>query len=115
MTNAVGIDLGTTNTVVAIIKDGVPTSLADDGGAKLIPSFVSFHPNGGVLVGRRARERRKIDAENTIYSVKRLIGRRWQSEEVQRAKGLFPFKLKESAEHLPLVVARGAAYALHTI
>jgi molecular chaperone DnaK len=111
---AVGIDLGTTNTVVAAVVEGRARVLFDDVD-RLIPSVVAFMPNGGVMVGRRARERRRIDAANTIYSVKRLIGRAWTSEEVVRARNYLPFALKEGPHGFPLVVARGTAYELHTI
>ncbi|HEY2516914.1 MAG TPA: Hsp70 family protein [Polyangiaceae bacterium] len=109
---AVGIDLGTTNTVVACVRDGRAVTLADEDGRRLIPSIVSFHPNGTVLVGEGARDRRLIDPANTVYSVKRLIGRSWASEEVQQARGRFPFELKEGAKNATLVVARGETYAL---
>ncbi|MBI2389535.1 MAG: Hsp70 family protein [Deltaproteobacteria bacterium] len=115
MGHAVGIDLGTTNTVVAAVVDGTARVLSDDAGDRLIPSVVAFPPNGGVLVGRRARERRRIDAQNTIHSVKRLIGRAWSSEEVVRARTYLPFDLKEGAHGLPLVVSRGRTFDLHTI
>jgi molecular chaperone DnaK len=109
---AVGIDLGTSNTVVAAVRDGRAVTLADENGSRLIPSIVSFHPNGNVLVGEAARERRLIDPTNTIYSVKRLIGRSWASDEVQQARGRFPFELREGAKNSTLVVARGETYAL---
>ena len=115
---AVGIDLGTTNTVVAAVVEGRAQVLVDPGaapGEQLIPSVVAFLPNNSVLVGRRARERRRIDATNTIYSVKRLIGRAYASEEVVRARNYLPFALKEGPHGFPLVVARGTAYELHTI
>src|SRR5580704_13874113 len=109
---AVGIDLGTSNTVVAAVRDGRAVTLADDEGRRLIPSIVSFHPNGSVIVGENAKERRLIDPANTIYSVKRLIGRSWASDEVQQARGRFPFELREGAKNSTLVVARGETYAL---
>ena len=109
---AVGIDLGTSNTVVAVVRDGRAVTLADENGSRLIPSIVSFHPNGSVLVGESARERRLNDPTNTIYSVKRLIGRSWASDEVQQARGRFPFELREGAKNSTLVVARGETYAL---
>ncbi len=112
---AVGIDLGTSNTVVACVRDGRAVTLADEQGNRLIPSIVSFHPNGNVLVGVSAKERRLIDPTNTIYSVKRLIGRSWPSEEVQQARGRFPFELREGAKNSTLVVARGDTYALAEI
>ncbi len=114
-TPAIGIDLGTTNTVISVVRDGTPIVIPDETGATLLPSVVSFHPNGGALVGARARERRFIDPDNTIFSVKRLIGRRWETPEVEQAQAYFPFKLKRGADGLALVVARGNAYALPTI
>ncbi len=111
----VGIDLGTTNTVVAVVRGGKALVLADDDGHRLLPSVVSFHPSGDVLVGHGARERRLVDARNTIYSIKRLIGRSWSSDEVTRARARFPFELREGPTHGPLVVARGETYTLPEI
>ena len=111
----VGIDLGTTNTVVAVVRGGKALVLADETGARLLPSVVSFHPNGEVLVGHKARERRLVDARNTVYSIKRLIGRSWQSDEVERARQRFPFELREGPTHGPLVVARNETYTLPEI
>jgi molecular chaperone DnaK len=111
----VGIDLGTTNTVVAAVQGGQATSLGDETGQKLVPSVVSFHPNGTVLVGKPAKERRLVDARNTIYSIKRLIGRSWDSEEVRRARSRFPFEMREGPGQAALVVARGETYTLPEI
>ena len=111
----VGIDLGTTNTVVAVVRGGKALVLADETGARLLPSVVSFHPSGEVLVGHKARERRLVDARNTVYSIKRLIGRSWQSDEVTRARQRFPFELREGPTHGPLVVARNETYTLPEI
>jgi molecular chaperone DnaK len=111
----VGIDLGTTNTVVAVAQGGQAAAIADEDGHKLIPSVVSFHPNGNVLVGRPAKERRLVDAANTIYSVKRLIGRSWDSEEVRTARARFPFEMREGPGQAALVVARGETYTLPEI
>jgi molecular chaperone DnaK len=108
----VGIDLGTTNTVVASVRAGRVHVLADEHGHRLLPSVVSFHPNGEVLVGHPARERRAIDARNTVSSVKRFIGRAWDSEELKRARRRFSFELKEGVGQGPLVVARGHEYTL---
>src|SRR5579859_1971519 len=83
MSVAVGIDLGTTNTVVGVVRDGRVVTLADEGGRRLIPSIVAFPPSGKVLVGEQAKERRIVDPANTIYSDKRLIGRTSEQEEVQ--------------------------------
>ncbi|HEY5959809.1 MAG TPA: Hsp70 family protein, partial [Polyangiaceae bacterium] len=111
----VGIDLGTTNTVVAAIKDGHPVAMPDDSGSTLIPSIVSFLPSGAVLVGSTASERRSQDPRNTIYSVKRLIGRTWDSPEVQKAIARFPFELREGPGRATFVIARGETYTLPEI
>ncbi|HEX4447620.1 MAG TPA: Hsp70 family protein, partial [Polyangiaceae bacterium] len=111
----VGIDLGTTNTVTACVRNGRVHVLADEQGRRLLPSVVSFHPSGEVLVGHRAKERRIVDAKNTVASVKRLIGRAWKSEELDRARQRFAFDLKEGPGHGPLVLARGQEYTLPEI
>jgi molecular chaperone DnaK len=115
MAPVIGIDLGTTNTVVAVVKDGVASAIPDETGQVLMPSVVSFHPSGNVLVGRAAKERRLVDSINTIYSVKRLIGRSWDSEEVRKARARFPFQMKEGPGQAALVVARGETYTLPEI
>ncbi len=115
MSIVIGIDLGTTNTVVSVVRDGQASALSDDAQQTLIPSVVSFHPSGNVLVGRPAKERRIVDATNTIYSIKRLIGRSWDSEEVRRARARFPFEMREGPGQASLVVARGETYTLPEI
>jgi len=111
----VGIDLGTTNTVVACVRAGRVHVLPDEQGRRLLPSVVSFHPNGEVLVGYPAKERRVVDAKNTIASIKRLIGRAWGSDEIRRGRQRFAFELKEGPGQGPLVVARGQEYTLPEI
>ena len=110
-----GIDLGTTNSVVAVANEGEVRVLETPRGDALIPSVVSFHPNGGVIVGRPARERRLIDAQNTIYSVKRLIGRPFGSPEVTRARERFPFTIEPGPSGGALVSARQITYTLAEI
>lgn len=111
----VGIDLGTTNTVVASVRDGQVHVLADEEGNRLLPSVVSFHPSGDVLVGEEARGRRLTDPANTIGSVKRLIGRPWDSEEMRLARSRFGFELREGPGKGALVMARGEAFTLPEI
>ena len=115
MSHAIGIDLGTTNTVVAAVVDGVAVTLEDEQHRRLLPSVVSFHPSGTVLVGDSARERRLIDPENTIFSVKPLIGRPFDSDEVKTARGRFPFQFTEGSKNSTMVLARDVAYALPEI
>ncbi len=111
----VGIDLGTTNTVIAAARGGRAVALKDDSGRTLLPSVVSFHPKGEVLIGAAAKERRLVDAQNTIFSVKRLIGRTWDNEHVQKARQRLPFTMKEGPGKSTLVEARGHAYTLPEI
>ena len=112
----VGIDLGTSNSVVAYADGtGNVRVLADEGGYKIHPSVVSFHPSGGVVVGAPAKQRKVIDPKNTIFSVKRLIGRSYDSAEVQIAKTRMPYQIKEGNNHLPIVVTRGGEFAIPEI
>ncbi|MEM8606463.1 MAG: Hsp70 family protein [Myxococcota bacterium] len=111
----IGIDLGTTNSVVAIADDKGARVLAGKDGSNLIPSIVSFHPSGDVLVGKGAKERRLLDAPNTVASIKRLIGRPFTSYEVKQAQERFPFELSEGPGGGVLVSARGETYTLSEI
>ncbi|KAB2900331.1 MAG: Hsp70 family protein, partial [Kofleriaceae bacterium] len=112
----VGIDLGTTNSVVAVCDaSGQPRVLTDQRGTKIHPSVVSFHPNGSVIVGVDAKQRRVIDPRNTVYSAKRLIGRLWKSKEIQAAIGRMPYTIKEGANQQPVLVTRGGEFAVPEI
>ncbi|MEM9074707.1 MAG: Hsp70 family protein [Myxococcota bacterium] len=110
-----GIDLGTTNSVVAVADGGQSRVLANEIGDRLIPSVVSFKPDGTILVGEEARERRLLDARNTVYSIKRLIGRPYRSPEVKRAQSRFAFELVESANGGSVVKIRSETYTLTEI
>lgn len=110
-----GIDLGTTNSVVAVADGGQSRVLADQLGNRLVPSVVSFKSDGSILVGEEARERRLLDARNTIYSIKRLIGRPFRSHEVKQAQSRFAFELAESANGGVLVKVRNDTYTLTEI
>lgn len=89
----VGIDLGTTFSLAAFVKDGQPVVVRDDTGNALIPSVVSFHEDGSVLVGTPARERALLDPDHTIFSVKRLMGR--TLAELQQELKLIPQQIVE--------------------
>ncbi len=110
-----GIDLGTTNSVVAVADGGSSRVLSNELGERLIPSVVSFKPDGTILVGEEARERRLLDARRTVYSVKRLIGRPFHSEEVRRAKERFAFEFVESPNGGCLLKIRKETYTLTEI
>ena len=89
----VGIDLGTTFSLAAYIEDGKPVVVRDDGGLALIPSVISFHDDGTVLVGSEARKRSLSDPDHTVYSVKRLMGR--TLEELQGELSRIPYQIVE--------------------
>jgi molecular chaperone DnaK len=112
MAIAVGIDLGTTNTVIAAVKDGVARAIPGPTGARLIPSVVAFPPSGGTLVGEPANARRLLDPGNTIFSVKRIIGRVWASSEVQDVRAKLPFELRAGPGGSTVVGARKETFSL---
>jgi molecular chaperone DnaK len=115
MTPVVGIDLGTTNTVVAVQRGDEVATLPDEEGRVLIPSIVSFSASGSVLVGEPARQNRLRDPTATVYSVKRLIGRSWSSDEVRLARERLPFQMEQGPGRAPMVAVRGQTYALAEI
>src|SRR5688572_32083844 len=91
MSKVVGIDLGTTNSLVAFVKDGEPIVVRDKSGDGLVPSVVSVSSEGTVFVGREAQRRLLTEAANTVYSVKRFMGR--SAEDVRAEARLFPFRV----------------------
>ena len=113
--SVVGIDLGTTNTVVACVRGGKVHVLADETGNRLLPSIVSFHPNGEVLTGQPAKARRVIDPKHTIANHKRIIGHSWNSPELVEARQRSPFELREGPGQGALVHVRGQDYTLPEI
>ncbi len=112
---AVGIDLGTTNTVVAAVRDGRGVALKDKAGHALLPSVVYFPESGNPVVGRAARDARTRHPADTVFSVKRLLGRAWDSEPVQTARGRFPFELVEGPSKATLVRCHDVNYTLPEI
>jgi molecular chaperone DnaK len=94
MARIVGIDLGTTNSVVAVMEGGEPVVIPSAEGGRLIPSVVAVNPKTGErLVGKIARNQAVINPENTIFSIKRFMGRKFDDPEVQRAIKLVPYKV----------------------
>ena len=94
---AIGIDLGTTNSCVAIIENGEPIVIPNEEGYNTTPSIVAVNENGERLVGQIAKRQGVSNPTNTIYAAKRLIGRRFEDEEVNRTHGLVPYKVVSSA------------------
>ncbi len=84
MSKIIGIDLGTTNSVVAIMEGGDPTVITTSEGSRLLPSVVGFNKNGERLVGQVAKRQAVINPENTVYSIKRFMGRRFDEVETER-------------------------------
>jgi molecular chaperone DnaK len=92
----IGIDLGTTNSCVAVMEGGVPQVIPNQEGARTTPSIVGFTAKGERLVGQIAKRQALTNPRNTVYAVKRLIGRKFNSAEVEQAKRNIPYTLMES-------------------
>lgn len=110
-----GIDLGTTNTCVAIVQEGQPVVIPNRQGYRTTPSMFAVGSGGQPLVGAMARRQQLTNPENTVYAAKRLIGRRWDSPEVKRALKLYPFRLKEGPHEDVRVIVGGHEYAIPEI
>ncbi len=96
MGKAIGIDLGTTNSCVAIIEQGDPLVIPNDEGSRTTPSVIAFTDDGQRLVGHIARRQAVTNPTNTLYAVKRLIGRRFDDEQVDYTRGLVPFEIVQA-------------------
>jgi len=96
MGKIIGIDLGTTNSVVAVMMGGEPTVISTAEGERLLPSVVAVNKNHERLVGRVARNQAIINAENTIFSIKRFMGRKYDDPEVQRTLSRVPYKVAKA-------------------
>ena len=97
MPKILGIDLGTTNSAMAIVEGGEPKILENDEGGRTTPSIAAISKAGDRLVGLLAKRQAVTNPENTIFSVKRLIGRKFSDQEVQKDKTLLSYKIRESA------------------
>src|SRR5574340_838695 len=95
MAKIIGIDLGTTNSVVAVMEGGSPTVITTAEGSRLLPSVVAFNKNGERLVGQTAKRQAVINPENTVYSIKRLMGRRF--DEVEGERKMVPYQVVRGA------------------
>src|SRR3979411_2421594 len=97
MPRVIGIDLGTTNSAMAYMEGGEPTIIPNAEGGRITPSVVAFTKTGERLVGQLAKRQAITNPENTIYSVKRLMGRRFSDPEVQRSMKMVPYKVGQAA------------------
>ena len=107
MGKAVGIDLGTTNSVVAVMQGGDPVVIPNQEGARTTPSVVAVTEKGERLVGQIAKRQSITNPENTIFSIKRLMGRKYKSPEVEHAKKRLPYKIAEASNGDAHVDIRG--------
>ncbi len=112
MSYIIGIDLGTTNSCVAIVEDGEAHVIPDRNGHKIQPSVVSFYPDGSHIVGAEARVQMIYNPEHTIFSAKRLIGRPYSSPEVQAFIKTAPYKIVRGPNDAVMVEAQGQLYSL---
>src|ERR671925_1598938 len=111
MAKVIGIDLGTTNSCVAIMETGDPNVLANSEGSRTTPSVVAFTDSGERLVGQIARRQAITNPENTIFAVKRLIGRRSDDQMVQKAMKVLPYKVVRNQNGDAWVEIRGKKYS----
>jgi len=96
MPKIIGIDLGTTNSVVAVMEGGEPTVISSSEGERLFPSVVAVNKNNERLIGRVARNQAVVNPENTVFSIKRFMGRKYNDPEVQHAISRVPYKVAEA-------------------
>jgi len=93
VSKVIGIDLGTTNSAVAVMEGGEPTIISTAEGGRLCPSVVGFNKNGERLIGQVAKRQAVVNPENTVFSIKRLMGRRADEPEVDKAREILPYKI----------------------
>src|SRR6185369_4807779 len=104
MSKIIGIDLGTTNSVVAVMEGGEPVVITNSEGGRLTPSVVGFTKSGERLVGQVAKRQAVTNPENTVFSIKRFMGRRY--DEVSEEMKMVPYQVVQSGDHVA-VVAQG--------
>ncbi len=111
MAKIIGIDLGTTNSCVAIMEGGKPKVIENSEGARTTPSIVAYTDEDEILVGASAKRQAVTNAQNTLYAVKRLIGRRFEEKEVKKDISLMPFKILKADNGDAWVEVRGKKIA----
>src|SRR5512136_2643471 len=111
MAKTIGIDLGTTNSVVAVMEGGDPVVIANPEGGRTTPSVVAFTDKGERVVGQIAKRQAITNSENTIFSIKRLMGRKFSDPEVQRDVKILPYKIVEAKNGDAWVKVRDKEYS----
>jgi molecular chaperone DnaK len=111
MPKVIGIDLGTTNSCVAIMEGGDPVVITNAEGSRITPSVVAINDSGERLVGQIARRQAITNPENTVFAIKRLIGRRYEESEVQKAQKVLPYKIVKADNGDAWVEIRGKNYS----
>jgi molecular chaperone DnaK len=111
MAKAIGIDLGTTNSCVAVMEGNKPKVIENTEGARTTPSMVAFTDRGDVLVGQTAKRQSITNPENTIFAIKRLIGRRYDDPMTQKDKGMVPYKIVAGPNGDAWVEVKGKTYS----
>ncbi len=111
MSKVIGIDLGTTNSVAAVMMGGEPVVIPSAEGERLVPSVVAINKNHERLVGRVARNQSVINPENTVFSVKRFMGRRYDAPETQRTLDRIPYRVSEAPNGDIRVIMDGKEYS----
>ncbi len=115
MERVIGIDLGTTNSCVAIVENGVPTVIPNRGGYKTTPSMVAITEAGKRLVGHIAKRQAITNAENTVYAAKRLIGRKWNSPQVKNAVATSSYRIVQGPHTDVRIVLRDKEYSVSEV
>jgi len=111
MGKVIGIDLGTTNSCVAVMEGGEPVVIANAEGSRTTPSMVAFAESGERLVGQQAKRQAVTNPENTLFAIKRLIGRKFDSDAVRKDIEISPFKITKADNGDAWVEARGKQYS----
>jgi len=111
MAKTIGIDLGTTFSVVAVMEGGDPVVIANQEGSRITPSVVAFTDKGERVVGQIAKRQAITNSENTIFSIKRLMGRKFRDAEVQRDIKVLPYRIVEADNADAWVEVRGKKYS----
>jgi molecular chaperone DnaK len=111
MSRVIGIDLGTTNSCVAVMEGGEPVVIANAEGSRTTPSMIAFTESGERLVGQQAKRQAVTNPENTLYAIKRLIGRKFDTAPVKRDIAISPFKIVKADNGDAWVEVRGQKYS----